>query len=256
MVGAITLAIARLAHESLFVRVGFGMLARGVDVDEIVRKTGVSRRGAPRRDPRSTPPRRRRRRRVASAARRRGPFFTCRDQDFAAPEQRIEQGRDRATPCAGDFIGARSRVERERVDQQRRVGALEKRRRSRREYDRIGLDRLRTSLPRPRASARPRPSPRPRETPPPGRPTPKTSTRSRRRRGRGAVAAHRRPRLRHIGLANSAFRFPARFPPSPSNANLTGFWHGCKYVYEFGAGRDAKARIREARHHEHGYFPR
>ena len=39
----------RLAHESLFVRVGFGMLTRGVDVDQIMRKTGVAtRRAAPR----------------------------------------------------------------------------------------------------------------------------------------------------------------------------------------------------------------
>src|SRR5271155_5540019 len=54
----------------------------------------------------------------------------------------IEGARSRklnsAPTAAFRFIGARSRVEGERVDQQRRVGALEKWRGSRSEYDRIG----------------------------------------------------------------------------------------------------------------------
>ena len=35
----------RVAHESLFVAIGLGVLPRGVDIDQIVRKTGVRPRG-------------------------------------------------------------------------------------------------------------------------------------------------------------------------------------------------------------------
>ena len=236
----------RLAHESLFIGVGLGMLARGVDVDEIVRKTGraeQARRAAIR-------DQRRRaavavRRDARPTARRRGPLLACRDQDFAAPEQRVEQGRDRATPRAGDIIGARSRS---RARARRPAASRGSARRNGAEVDAnmtaSGRPR-RTALPRPRASARPRPSPRPRETPPPGRPSPENFN---------AFAAARavEPQQRRIGAhacdisVAQILHFASRQAISALafNVNLDRFLHEFVNMFTNSAlADDAKARI-------------
>ena len=128
---------ARLPHEAFLIRVRVGMLARGVDVDEVVRQARPA--DQPRRaavgDQRGCAA-------VAlhemqSIARPPRPPLACRDQRFATPQQSVQQSRDRAATRPGHVMSARFRRKGEGVDQQRRMRPFEKGRGGRGEVDRI-----------------------------------------------------------------------------------------------------------------------
>ena len=130
---------ARLPHKALLIWVRVGMLARRVDVDEIVRQARPA--DQPRRaavgDQRGCAA-------VAlhemqSIARPPRPPLACRDQCFATPQQSVQQSRDRAATRAGHVMSARFRRKGEGVNQQRRMRAFKKGRGGRGEVDRIRL---------------------------------------------------------------------------------------------------------------------
>ncbi len=113
-----------LAYEPLFIGVGLGVLARRVDVHEIVREAGPSDktgsavlgdhcRGAP----------------IAlQQVQRRAcatwPPFASRDEGGPRRKQGVEQRRDGAAPRARDVPGPRFRWQRQRVHDERRVKPL------------------------------------------------------------------------------------------------------------------------------------
>ena len=129
----------RLTHESLLRRVGLGMLARGVDVNQIMRQA----RPTEEPDRRVVGDRRRRaavsHRKMQGRARAGDAPLAGGHQRRAGRKQRIEQGGNRAAARSADVPRARLRRRRQRIDQQRRVQTLEERRRRRGEYHGVGI---------------------------------------------------------------------------------------------------------------------
>ncbi len=128
----------RLAYEPLFIGVGLGMLARRVDVHEIVGKARPADKtgGAFLCDQRRSAPialRQVQRRACAT-----GPPFAGRDEGGPRRKQGVEQRRDGAAPRARDVPGPCFRWHRQRVHDQRRVKPLIEGGGRGREHHRVG----------------------------------------------------------------------------------------------------------------------
>ena len=111
--------VRTFAHETLFRRIGLGMLARGMDVDEIMRQAGPVEQASGRVavNPGG---------RAAVALRevrcrawpRRGAALSGGDERRAGSQQPIKQSRHRASARVGDVTASRIARQAQRVDGQ------------------------------------------------------------------------------------------------------------------------------------------
>ena len=210
------------------------MLARRVDVDEIVRQTCPADQPsrAAVRDQRGRAPVSFRQMQSVS-----GPAWTAarlrRSAFRLAPAKLPAKRRPRSDVSQLHRVRAFPQTVRGHRSGASNATAQERARRSRRSERRRACDWRGAPLPA-QASKRPRPSPRRRESLRPRPPSPENfSAFGRPTRGQGAVAARMRPQRRCLCRETTPLRSGLKFPPSAWFANdLDSFPAVCKYVYQ------------------------